>query len=114
MGLTADVELELQAAGLAAFLNKHEADYADLARSAFDFARDPISAAGLPVRRDDVAQALVLSLLTNDLFRDQLAKKKLGQKYWYRRFADLILDRMWEEFVGPRPVPKANGAHSTN
>src|SRR2546423_1804834 len=52
---------------------------------------------GLPVRKDDVATSLVDALVINEDLRDCLADKKLRQRFWYQRFADLILDRVWKE-----------------
>jgi hypothetical protein len=56
-----------------------------------------VHATGLPLRQDDVAANLVTALEINADLREYLAKQKLRQKFWYRRFADLILDRLWEE-----------------
>lgn len=35
--------------------------------------------------------------LANEDLREYLAGRKLRQKFWYTRFADLILDRLWKE-----------------
>jgi hypothetical protein len=29
--------------------------------------------------------------------RDYLAQKRLSQQYWYERFGELIVDRLWDE-----------------
>lgn len=44
-----------------------------------------------------MATSLVHALTINEDLRAYLAQKKLHQKFWYQRFADLILDRQWEE-----------------
>lgn len=97
MGLTAEVELELRDAGLIDFFSAHTRAFSDLARTAFDYANSYVMSTGLPVRRDDVAVSLALALETTELLRDYLSEHRLRQKYQYRRFADLILDRLWGE-----------------
>lgn len=96
MGLIAEVELELRDAGLIAFFNAHRPAFQAMAETAYNYAVSYVEPTGLPVRRDDVAGSLVFALETNELLRDFLATNHLRQKYQYRRFADLILDRLWE------------------
>lgn len=65
---------------------------------------------GLPLRTDDVAEILVAALTTNELLRAFLAGHAgLRQKYWYRHFADLVLDRLWEELDAEANPEPANG-----
>ncbi len=99
MGLTAEVELELRNAGLIQFFNDHRAGFQAMAETAYYYAVSYVEPTGLPVRRDDVAASLVFALETNELLRDFLATNHLRQRYQYRRFADLILDRLWEELT---------------
>lgn len=100
MGLTADVEQSLRDAGLIAFYETHESALAEMAQSSYGYADGYVSAIPLPLRRDDVAKILVPALTTNEPLRDFLAGKKLRQQYWFRHFADLILDRQWEVLHG--------------
>lgn len=97
MGLTAAVELSLTDAGLIDFYNDKVSAFKALATRAYSFAYDNVHATGLPLRRDDVATSLVTALEINEDLRECLALKKLRQKHWYQRFADLILDRLWED-----------------
>lgn len=97
MGLTADVELSLGDAGLIEFYDGDVGAFKVLAARAYAYAYENVHATGLPLRRDDVAVNLVTALVINDDLRTCLAEKKLRQKFWYQRFADLILDRLWEE-----------------
>lgn len=97
MGLVAQVELELRDAGLVVFFEQHKEAFKAMAATSLEFATSYIQPTGLPVRRDDVANSLGTALETNEQLRDFLAAKKLHQRYQYRRFADLILDRLWEE-----------------
>lgn len=97
MGLNATVELELRDAGLIDFFDAHRAAFLAMARTSYDYADTYVGPTGLPVRRDDVSESLVFALQTNELLRDFLQEHHLRQKYQYQRFADLILDRLWEE-----------------
>lgn len=98
MGLTADVELTLRDASLIALFDKHRAAFNELAQESYKYAAGYVTEIA-PLRRDDVAKILVPALLTNELLREYLAEKKLRQQYWYRHFADLILDRLWGELT---------------
>ena len=95
MGLTAEVELTLRDAGLIQFFEDHKAAFVEIATNAHSYATEYVTSIGLPIRRDDVAKILVPALETNEQLREFLAEKKLRQQYWYRRFADLIMDRLW-------------------
>lgn len=106
MGLIAEVELELRDAGLIQFFDDHRVAFQAMAETAHSYAVSYVEPTGLPVRRDDVAGSLVFALETNELLRDFLATNHLRQKYQYRRFADLILDRLWEELTND---PAAEG-----
>lgn len=97
MGLTADVELSLKDANLIDFYNKKAPAFKALATRAYSYTYDNVHPTGLPLRPDDVAANLVTALVINDDLREYLAVKKLRQKHWYQRFADLILDRLWKE-----------------
>jgi len=97
VGLTAEVEMSLSDAGLIDFFNDHNPAFRAVAARAFAYAYDNVHPTGLPLRRDDVATSLVDALVINQDLRDYLTDKKLRQKFWYQRFADLILDRLWEE-----------------
>lgn len=99
MGLTAEVELSLRDASLIEFYERNEAAFEEVTRKSFDFAADQVAQIPLPLRRDDVGVFLVPALRTNERLREELARKKLRQKYWYERFADLILDRRWDEMA---------------
>jgi hypothetical protein len=97
MGLVAEVELELRDAGLIDFFLLHKPAFKAMAETAYHYTKTYVQPTGIPVRRDDVAGSLVSALETNEKLRDFLASHRLRQKYQYRRFADLILDRLWEE-----------------
>jgi hypothetical protein len=68
MGLTAETELSLRDAGLIDFYDKHKKDFKGVNEKAFEFAASQVDGLGM-------------------------AAKKLRPRYWYDRFAALILDR---------------------
>ncbi len=71
--------------------------FKEIAGRSYEFAHDNVLATGLPLRRDDVSKSIRIALVTNETLRDCLAEKKLRQQFWYERFADLIVDRLWKE-----------------
>ena len=97
MGLTADIELRLIDAGLVEFYSENEQAFREMAESAYGYAAGYVEARGLPLRRDDVAKILVPALETTESLRVKLADEHLRTKNYYTFFADLILDRLWEE-----------------
>jgi hypothetical protein len=97
MSLTAEVELALQDKKLTDFFDDHRSALTEAATEAFAYAFGYVARIDLPLRRDDVAKILVPALETNDTLREFLSDKKIREKHWYRDFADLILDRLWEE-----------------
>jgi hypothetical protein len=110
VGLTASAEMSLSDAGLIEFYDKRKPAFKALAARAYSFAHENVEPTKIPLRIDDVAASLVTALeITADL-REFLAGKKLGQKFWYPRFADLILDRVWKDLESeykiahPKPV----------
>jgi len=99
MGLTADTELNMVDSGLVDFYGGAEAHFLEMATVAYKFTDGNIRDTGLPVRLDDVAESLEIALKTYEPLREFLAGKKLRQNYQYRNFADLTLDRTWEQLA---------------
>lgn len=99
MSLTAEKELALRDAGLIDFFDENRKAFKETALASYEYTESYVtSPVGLPLRRDDVAEILVAALTTNEPLREFLASHPgMRQKYWYRHFADLILDRLWEE-----------------
>jgi hypothetical protein len=97
MALNLERELGLGDAGLITFFENQHALWQGLAEDAFRFASKPITEAGHEVRQDDVIPALVIALRICEPLREYLAGKKLPQKYWYDWFAELIVDRLWND-----------------
>ena len=95
MSLTVRVEQMLTDAGLVTFFDEHPAQWHSVANRAHTFV-ESLFPDGATIRRDDVAQTMVPVLEVNEDLRTYLQSKKLTQKYWFRYFADLIVDRAWE------------------
>jgi predicted nucleic acid-binding Zn ribbon protein len=100
MALTAEEYFSLENTGLVDLFQRHRPMYRLMAQRAYDYAQTYVNDAGLQVRVDDVAVALEPPLHVNPQLRVHLAGKRLTQKYWYRRFGDLILDKLWDEVHG--------------
>lgn len=96
-------------AGLIEFFDQRRAAFKAVATRAFAYAYDNVHPTGLPLRRDDVATSLQDALVINEDLRDFLTNKKLRQKFWYERFADLILDRLWKELEDEHETGLADG-----
>jgi hypothetical protein len=97
MALTAETIKHLEAASLTKFFAENRALYLDKAEKAYQYASNYVHESGEKVRVDDVAAPLILALKVGDPLSDYLAGKKLTQKYWYDRYADYVLDQLWEE-----------------
>jgi hypothetical protein len=97
VALTAETMKHLEAAGLTKYFDDHRQLYLDKAVRAYQYASHYVQESGEKVRVDDIAAPLVLALKVGDPLSNFLAAKKLTQKYWYDRFAEYILDQLWEE-----------------
>lgn len=99
MGLTARKSLKLGDVGLAKLYDLKQEVWAGMAREAYEYTAEFVKSAGQPVRRDDLIPLLIPVLEVNDLLRAFLSEYRLSQNYWYLWFAELIVDRMWEELT---------------
>ena len=96
MSLTLYWEQRLGDAELIQFFDNNRAAWLTAAREAMQYTRSRFPPRS-PIRRDDVAQFLVNVIEVDENFKNHLASKKLTQKYWTNHFADLIIDRTWNE-----------------
>jgi hypothetical protein len=87
---------DLKDAGLVALLENDQALWRAKAKHAYNATHGFIK----QLRPDDVTNLLIAELEVAPEFRTFLAKKKLTQKYWYSWFAELIIDRYWNELAG--------------
>ena len=99
MALNATKSKRLEDAGLDQYFVQHRALWEQKAQRAFDYARQFVVESGEEVRQDDVVPLLVPALEVFDAFRDHLVGEKLTQKYWYTYFAELIVDRLWNQLT---------------
>jgi hypothetical protein len=101
MALNRVRELALGDAKLTDLFTEQNDLWKQLASDAYEFAAKPILESQHDVRQDDVIPALVIALQISEPLRHYLASKKLSQKYWYEWFAELIVDRLWDELHTP-------------
>jgi hypothetical protein len=96
MSLTLESEQRLFKVGLVKFFDDHKVRWKELAQRSYSFVKNnfPDKAA---IRLDDVAKALLPLLQVDEGLINHLSKNKLKQKYWFRDFGDLILDRTWSK-----------------
>jgi hypothetical protein len=87
---------DLKDAGLTSLLDNESASWKAKARHAYNATHGFIK----EIRPDDVVPLLVAELEVTPEFRSYLAKKKLKQKYWSEWFAELIVDRYWQDLKG--------------
>jgi hypothetical protein len=99
-----------QSVGLVGLFTAHEAVWLQAAKETKDFI-DGNFPEGAKIRRDDVAKALIPILEVNETLKDTLNEEKLRGKFWIKDFADLIIDRTWEELEKAKGHGKEKHAH---
>ena len=98
MGLTLFWEQKLTSAGLVRLFEQNRAAWLAVAQDAIEFVRSSFPHDAM-IRRDDVAKILVPVIEVDKGFKKYLDANKLTQKYWATHFADLVIDRTWNEIV---------------
>jgi hypothetical protein len=96
MALTQKKLQDLKDAGLTSLLDNDAAAWKAKAKHAYNATHAFIR----EIRPDDVVPLLVAELEVTPEFRNYLAKRKLKQKYWSEWFAELIIDRYWQDLKG--------------
>jgi hypothetical protein len=98
MALTLEAEQRMRDVGAIAFYEEDAEAWFGTVRDtkAFLEAKFP---PGSPIRRDDVAKALVPILEVHEGFKDFRNEQKLRPKYWVRDYADLLIDRAWDRIL---------------
>jgi hypothetical protein len=89
-------ELRLTDAGLVDLYEENLTLWRELAEHAYEYAKNYIAAAGA-IRQDDVVPALQPVLEVTPALREFLAGRSLRQQYWYEWFAELVIDRLWDD-----------------
>jgi len=93
MALDATKEQALKDVSLVTLFEKNRKLWKGDAQEAYEFCAGFLNV----VRPDDVIKPLLPVLEVAPKLRQYLADERLSQKYWYQRFGELILDRLWEE-----------------
>ncbi len=94
MALNLNKLKRLEDAGLADLFEDDRQLWTAMAKDAYTYTRKFV---GTEVRPDDVVPTLVPALEVSDRLRTFLAKQKLTQQYWYTWFAELLVDRLWND-----------------
>jgi hypothetical protein len=95
MALTLEAEQRLTAVGLVKFFDKNANAWKGLAADTKGFVTAHFPN-GAKIRRDDVSKELVPILEVHEAFGDYLDEHRLRGKFWIKDFADLIIDRTWD------------------
>jgi hypothetical protein len=104
MALTLEAEQRLETVSLVGLFGQHQAIWLKAAKETKAFIAGNFPA-GSKIRRDDVAKGLIPVLEVNETLKDKLNESKLRGKFWFKDFADLIIDRTWDDLE----KVKANG-----
>ena|SRR6516164_2319126 len=109
MALTLEAEQRLETVGLVDLFTEHEPAWQQAAKETKEFVAGNFPK-GSKIRRDDVAKALIPILEVNEILISALNSKKLRGKFWIKDFADLIIDRTWEELEKAKGHGKGKAA----
>jgi hypothetical protein len=94
VALNLNKEKRLEDAGLVGLFERDRKLWTAMTKDAFSYTRKFV---GAVVRPDDVVPTLVPALEVSDRLRTFLAQKKLTQNYWYTWYAELLIDRLWDD-----------------
>jgi hypothetical protein len=94
MALSLVEEQKLEKVGLVAFFHHGQAAWIEDARKAYAYLRAQYPQNVNP-RRDDVARVLAPVIEVSPPLQDELARRRLTQKFWFSYFTNLIIDRSW-------------------
>lgn len=96
MALTLEAEQRMTDVGMVGFYLGSSVEWLDATRATKSFVAGNFPDGAL-IRRDDVAKALIPILEVHEGFKDFRNEKKLRGKFWIKDFADLLIDRTWNE-----------------
>jgi len=96
MGLTLEGEQRLDAAGAIDHYLENEDAWLETIKDTKKFVAGNFPL-GAKIRKDDIAKALVTIVEVNEGYQDFRNEKKLRAKYWNTLFADLVIDRTWDQ-----------------
>lgn len=98
MALTLEAEQRMDSVGLVEFYENNAAAWLNTVSEAREYVVRGFPDGAL-IRRDDVTKALIPILEVHEGFQDFRNEKKLRPKYWIRDFADLLIDRTWDQLI---------------
>lgn len=96
MALTLEAEQRLDDVEIVLFYEANAEAWLATVRETKKFVKGNFPAGAL-IRRDDVAKALYPILEVHEEFKDFRNDAKLRGKFWIKDFADLLIDRTWEQ-----------------
>jgi hypothetical protein len=96
MALTLEAEQRMDDVGLVGFYTANQAAWLGTVQATKDFVTGNFPPNSL-IRRDDVAKGLIPILEVHEDFKDFRNEHKLRGKFWIKDFADLLIDRTWEQ-----------------
>ena len=94
MALTLEAEQRMEDAGVLGFYRRDEPGWLGTVQATKAFVSGNFPE-GAPIRRDDVAKALIPILEVHEAFKDFRNEQKLRGKFWIKDFADLLIDKTW-------------------
>lgn len=95
MALTLEAEQRLEDVGLVGLFTGDEAAWRNTVQATKNFVSRNFPQ-GSKIRRDDVAKGLMPILEVQESFKDFREVHKLRGKFWIKDFADLLIDRTWD------------------
>lgn len=93
MALTLEIEQKLQRFGLVDYFVTRQTAWQGMAQETYDYAKKQFG--GAPIRPDDLAKFVYPVVEIDKPLQRFLDMKKCSQKYWFRYFTNLIIDRTW-------------------
>ena len=98
MGLTLESEQRLDAAGVIDHFNENRMAWLGTIRETYRYVETNFPN-GAQIRKDDIAKAMLPIVEVNEDYQDFRNAEKLRAKYWNALFADLVVDRTWDEIT---------------
>ena len=96
MALTLEAEQRMGDVGVVGFYLAAQAEWLETVKATKAFVSGNFPDGAL-IRRDDVAKALFPIVEVHEGFKDFRNAHKLRGKFWIKDFADLLIDRTWDE-----------------
>lgn len=96
MALTLEAEQRMDDVGLVGFFTGDQPAWQATVQATKNFVRGNFPANSI-IRRDDVAKGLIPILEVHETFKEFRNVHKLRGKFWIKDFADLLIDRTWDD-----------------